>query len=384
MFEDIQKHRQAVRENIEKSFQIGYTENEDFEKAHKVGDIHPNGKWVWTQLPSGKFDWRVIKLDKPGGNRALNQISDKQRQTYEEIENLINHGKRLTTAQANFYNNLKPSMDKLKKQSQSTVPSQQNVNKQQKTEDGLTKEELEELRALESAARKGYKLLQRDANRLRRLQAKERELKQEKLMATQSQKTEEGKEVEVDKNSSEYKKAFSAAKRWASEIDERGREVELSAIKENLEAAKKIAENKDGKWSRNDVIRAKNSIVSETARKDAFEDVEKELKKKTEKKGKEGTKPIVPNAVLQYGNLPSRQFDQLYKDFDLQFKSYTKEQLSQAIDKIGDSVSKQISLYKRMKANGDSKIALNKQGNFIDQLSARVYTLKRLLNEKEK
>ena len=95
-------------------------------------------------------------------------------------------------------------------------------------------------------------------------------------------------------------------------------------------------------------------------------------------------KPIVPNAVLQYGNLPSRQFDQLYKDFDLQFKSYTKEQLSQAIDKIGDSVSKQISLYKRMKANGDSKIALNKQGNFIDQLSARVYTLKRLLNEKEK
>ena len=228
MFEDIQKHRQAVQENIEKAFEIGFTGNEDLEKAHQVGDIHPNGKWVWTQLSSGKFDWRVIK-----------------------------------------------------KQSQSTVPSQQNVNKQQKTEDGLTKEELEELRALESAARKGYKLLQRDANRLRRLQAKERELKQEKLMATQSQKTEEGKEVEVDKNSSEYKKAFSAAKKWASEIDERGREVELSAIKENLEAAKKIAENKDGKWSRNDVIRAKNSIVSETARKDAFEDVEKELKKKT-------------------------------------------------------------------------------------------------------
>lgn len=61
MFEDIQKHRQAVQENIEKAFQIGYTESEDFEKAHQVGDIHPNGKWVWTQLPSGKFDWRVIK-----------------------------------------------------------------------------------------------------------------------------------------------------------------------------------------------------------------------------------------------------------------------------------------------------------------------------------
>lgn len=33
-----------------------------FEKAkHNVGDMHPNGKWVWTQLPSGKFDWRVKK-----------------------------------------------------------------------------------------------------------------------------------------------------------------------------------------------------------------------------------------------------------------------------------------------------------------------------------
>ena len=118
MFEDIQKHRQAVRENIEKSLQIGFTESEDFEKAHQVGDIHPNGKWVWTQLPSGKFDWRVIK--KTGA----------------------------------------------------AAPS------------------------------------------------------------TAQKQTSEGKEVEVDKNSSEYKKAFSAAKRWASEIDERGREVELSAIKE--------------------------------------------------------------------------------------------------------------------------------------------------------
>lgn len=125
MFEELNAHRLAVQENIEKAFEVGFTGNEDLEKAHQVGDIHPNGKWVWTQLPSGKYDWRVIK-----------------------------------------------------KQSQSTVPSQQNVNKQQKTEDGLTKEELEELRALESAARKGYKLLQRDANRLRRLQAKERELKQ--------------------------------------------------------------------------------------------------------------------------------------------------------------------------------------------------------------
>ena len=137
----------------------------------------------------------------------------------------------------------------------------------------------------------------------------------------------------------------------------------------------------------NIAISVKRAFINQL-KQEKLRDIERNAKKKQASESKEETKnlqkPIVPNAALQYGNLPSRQFDQLYKDFDSQFKSYTKEQLSQAIDKIGDSVSKQISLYKRMKANGDSKIALNKQGNFIDQLSARVYTLKRLLNEKEK
>lgn len=31
------------------------------EKAHQVGDAHPNGKWVWTEYKPGKFDWRPIK-----------------------------------------------------------------------------------------------------------------------------------------------------------------------------------------------------------------------------------------------------------------------------------------------------------------------------------
>lgn len=29
--------------------------------AHKVGDVHTNGKWVWTEYKEGKFDWRAIK-----------------------------------------------------------------------------------------------------------------------------------------------------------------------------------------------------------------------------------------------------------------------------------------------------------------------------------
>lgn len=28
--------------------------------GHKVGDIHKNGKWMWTEYAPGKFDWRTI------------------------------------------------------------------------------------------------------------------------------------------------------------------------------------------------------------------------------------------------------------------------------------------------------------------------------------
>lgn len=34
----------------------------------KIGDIHPNGKWVWIEYKPGKFDWRAIKNGlKPSG-----------------------------------------------------------------------------------------------------------------------------------------------------------------------------------------------------------------------------------------------------------------------------------------------------------------------------
>lgn len=45
-------------------------EENDIEKAHKVGDIHKNGKWVWTEFQPGKFDWRTIKKK----SKTLNKI----------------------------------------------------------------------------------------------------------------------------------------------------------------------------------------------------------------------------------------------------------------------------------------------------------------------
>ena len=61
MFDEIKQHNALVRDQIYKGVFGG---EELLEKAHNEGDVHPNGKWVWTKLPNGKYDWRVIKKKK--------------------------------------------------------------------------------------------------------------------------------------------------------------------------------------------------------------------------------------------------------------------------------------------------------------------------------
>ena len=55
------------QEEIAKAYEtLGLDYN--IEKAHKDGDMHPNGKWVWrASANGGKGDWRVAK---PGGSKA--------------------------------------------------------------------------------------------------------------------------------------------------------------------------------------------------------------------------------------------------------------------------------------------------------------------------
>ena len=53
-----------------KTGQVGGTsildeiDDAEVEKAHQVGDLHPNGKWVWTEYKPGKFDWRIANKKK--------------------------------------------------------------------------------------------------------------------------------------------------------------------------------------------------------------------------------------------------------------------------------------------------------------------------------
>ena len=59
-FDDIQRKRSEIRNNILKGFGVSMSE-EDIEKAHKDGDLHPNGKWVWvSSAAGGKGDWRTL------------------------------------------------------------------------------------------------------------------------------------------------------------------------------------------------------------------------------------------------------------------------------------------------------------------------------------
>ena len=59
--EDLQMNRIIRAQQIQKGFCDNDTEVDIF-KAHNVGDVHPNHPdWVWTQLPNGKYDWRVRK-----------------------------------------------------------------------------------------------------------------------------------------------------------------------------------------------------------------------------------------------------------------------------------------------------------------------------------
>lgn len=87
MFEEIKQHNALVRDQIYKGFVGGEAL---LEKARNEGDIHPNGKWVWTKLPSGKYDWRVRKdgsAKKPEKHTHEYRMED----AYEYVKNSKQH-----------------------------------------------------------------------------------------------------------------------------------------------------------------------------------------------------------------------------------------------------------------------------------------------------
>lgn len=67
---------------------------EEVVKAHNVGDVHANGKWVWTEYKPGRFDWRPMKGR--GGVDRTPKKGDEGASAKKEDES----GKNTATAQA--------------------------------------------------------------------------------------------------------------------------------------------------------------------------------------------------------------------------------------------------------------------------------------------
>nr|DAM87883.1 MAG TPA: hypothetical protein [Caudoviricetes sp.] len=90
---------------------------------------------------------------------------------------------------------------------------------------------------------------------------------------------------------------------------------------------------------------------------------------------------VVPDTYTIRGNRSSRKMDALYKEMDEKYKDYSREDLQ----KLKDSFDKKrtiglaIDRYKQLTKQGAGKIAINKEGNLCDELTARYYTINRLL-----
>lgn len=70
--EAILQARQRQIDHINKaSHSSSDAEEDDIEKARAVGEMHSNGKWVWTEYKPGKFDWRGI----PAGQKKADNES---------------------------------------------------------------------------------------------------------------------------------------------------------------------------------------------------------------------------------------------------------------------------------------------------------------------
>lgn len=65
--------------------------------AHVIGEIHSNGKWIWTEYQTGKFDWRTIKNSTP-------QAQPKKVEEKKETKKVVTLN--LTKPQQELYNEL--------------------------------------------------------------------------------------------------------------------------------------------------------------------------------------------------------------------------------------------------------------------------------------
>lgn len=275
-----------------------------FEKAHKDGDMHPNGKWVWvSSAAGGKGDWRTLN----------GRTHKKHQSTTAAGGSGLAAGNSSTTQPTSTAGN-------------KTATASTN-QKPKTTNDNFTID-------------------------------KQRYDVQLKL----AQRT-----INHDGDTANVKVGLSVTQEGIKKLQEK-----IADLRKNRPGAKKTIKTEEGKL--NDLK------TNEKAMQDAIKEFESSNKKGSTSNASAANK-VVPDSYFIRGNRSSREMDVLYKGMDKKYKAYSKEDLQKLKDTFDKKKTIELAIdrYKRLTKQGASKIAINKEGNLCDELTARYYTIKRLL-----
>lgn len=102
--EDIRRRQLELKNNLLKGFGVVINEvdEDEFEKAHKQGDLHPNGKWYWeSSAAGGKGDWRTIGGRRHKASQGTQSKGDGNNWNKELNSEISKLGKRLGVAVKN-------------------------------------------------------------------------------------------------------------------------------------------------------------------------------------------------------------------------------------------------------------------------------------------
>lgn len=397
----------------------GIGSEELFEKAHKDGDMHPNGKWVWVSSANkGKGDWRT-----------LNGRTHKNHQANSGASSTSSSSTTITTAQpqpksktstSSIATNIsidKTQYDKIFKQAQGAIKRDGHISS---VSMGLSvvKGEIKELQDKLSDLRKNRpgakKTIKETEDKLNLYKTKEKAMtdaiedfnSKEKAKSTNASPSKSQTATKVDKiKTTDFKQISSDT--W--ELKSSNGNITMmrgmlpgdysmiikttdgktySVGQGNMRTTKVLNHRDDMDKAVEDVKNGGDYVLEGIGAAKrfgvAFLNSLTTNNSSSEEVLESTDKPIVPNSLIQYGNRGSRQIDKLYKEFDDKYKNYEPKALKDLGDKIDGNVNKQRDRYNRLKSQGESKITINKEGNALDELIARSYTIHRLLSQLKK
>lgn len=308
----------------------------DFEKAHKDGDLHPNGKYVWVSSANGgRGDWRTLngRIHKKhqatiGGGASSSAVSS----TTGASSKKDNSSTKTTVVSKK---SSKPDFSKLKSWAEPFVKlfnEPENLKSIAKTIDYIDMNKPMKVSKIGSRDSKVFLLRYINKSGVPQVEY-----------------------FSYDGSSAPGMYGWSA------------NAAVKKIFEQNADVLPPLKIDSSGNVLGIKMVDNSKTTISDGGKK-------KMINAKTNVK-------VVPDTYTIRGNRSSRKMDALYKEMDEKYKDYSREDLQ----KLKDSFDKKrtiglaIDRYKQLTKQGASKIAINKEGNLCDELTARYYTINRLL-----